>query len=98
MKRIILAILLAAGTSFAAETNLTVKVDVPDNIVDIAKMYMDMTGQTNVTVRQWLSSNVVVTLPANVTESVATRKQDMINQIQNGSWDFIRSILNKFGY
>lgn len=100
MKKTILAVLFASAVPIMAQTesNLNVRVDVPAALVDKAKMYMDMTGVTNITARQWLTSNVVVSLPQAVEDAVATRKADMVNKIMTGDWDFIRSILTKFGY
>lgn len=99
MKKTILILLASASLAWAqGESNLTVRVDVPDNIVETAKAYMWITGQTNDSVRGWLATNVVVTLPQSVTETVNTRKQDMMLKIQNATAQFLKSIANKFGY
>lgn len=102
MKKIIglLIVLSALGckaqTNDPPITNLTVRVDVPQDIVEAAKFYMNTVNETNLTVRQWLSSNLTVDLPPNVKDTVNTRKRDMQDRIANGTWDFLKPLIKFF--
>lgn len=100
MKKLTLAILLASGLVAVGqtETNLQIRVDVPAPVVEQARIYMWITGETNVNVRTWLSSNLVVTLPPAVTETVNTRKADMISKIQEATLTLMKKVATEFGY
>lgn len=100
MKTIIPILLLSGTVGLFAQTesNLNVRVDVPAAVVEQARIYMWMIGETNMTTRQWLSSNVIVTLPPAVTEAVDTRKRDMIQQVQNATLQLLKKFWADLGY
>lgn len=101
MKKIIGLLIILSAVGCKAQTNdvitnLTVRVDVPQDIVESAKFYMNTVNETNATVRQWLSTNLTVDLPPNVKDTINTRKRDMQDRIASGTWDFLKPLIKFF--